>query len=256
MDAIHNFRDFGGYKTRDGLTVKKGMIYRSGSIHNASDDDLKRLSSLEIKTICDLRTHKERKSKPDRILRDSAVRNFHFPIKVKKHDESGFVSQLFSLLFGDGRTLNFHEVTQEIYRELATDFRTEFSDIVKLAAESGNLPMLIHCTAGKDRTGYACSLIQLMLGMPVELVLHDYLLSNEHLHQLKIEMLKKLRIFSFFGVPTRKFLPLFDARREYLEASMNQMNQDYGTLENYIRHGLGITDEDRLRLSRLLLEKS
>ncbi len=255
METIYNFRDFGGYKTRDGSVVKRGMLFRGACLAKASDKDCRKLSLLGIKTVCDLRTHRERADKPDCIPIDPDVKSVHVPIKVKNHHESGFLSQLLSLAFGRARRLNYAEALKETYQEYVTDFRPELSGIMRLVADSSNLPILIHCTGGKDRTGFVCAVIQSALGMPVELVIRDYLLTNDYLHEFRIQMLKRLSIFSLFGVSRRKFLPLFEARREYLEAAFDQIRNDYGTVEDYIQAGLGFSDDDKSRLSRVLLEK-
>jgi len=255
MERIYNFRDLGGYHTQNGSFVRKGLIYRSGSLDRASDSDLQVLSDLGIRTICDLRTHQEKERWPDRFPRNSHVKALHFPIKVSKHNESGFISQLFSLLFGEARKLNYAQATEDAYREYVTDFRSEFSQIIKLAAEPSNLPMLIHCAAGKDRTGFACSLLQLLLGLPQETILADYLLTNRYLEQFKVEMLDKLKVFFILGVSKQKFMPLLDARSEYLLAAFDQIHREHGTIEAYFRDALGIRAEERTQLQETLLEK-
>lgn len=255
MEKIHNFRDFGGYKTKNRLIIKKGMLFRSGSLANASDNDLKKLSLLGIKTIIDLRTKKERNNNPDRIPGNSAIKSIHIPIKVTTHDESAFIWQLLSLLFGKARNIDYGEAMKQVYQEYVTDFGSEFSEIIRLVSESSNLPILIHCAGGKDRTGFACSLIQLILGVPVETMIHNYLKTNEYLHEAKDEFRNRLKKFSFFGISIEKFVPIFEARREYLEAAFNQISSDFGSVDNYVRDELGFSDEDRLRLKDLLLEE-
>jgi protein-tyrosine phosphatase len=254
MDTIYNFRDFGGYKTQNGQIIKQGLLYRSASLAQASASDLKTLSTLGIKTVFDLRTRREKSSRPDRLPGEGNIQAIHLPIKVKQHNEAGFILQLGSLLFGEGRKLNYSNGLQKSYREYVTNFRLEFGKIIKLAADSRNLPLLIHCTAGKDRTGFACAMLQLALNMPPELVMQDYLLSNNHLHEFKEQMLNNLKAFFMFGVSRQKILPLFEARREYLEAALDQIKHDYGAVERYLETGLGISAEDRLNLNRVLLE--
>jgi protein-tyrosine phosphatase len=256
MEKIFNFRDFGGYETQNGSRVKKGLLYRSGSLSNASEADWQKISALGIKTICDLRTHRERERQPDHIPDEACIKAIHLPIKVTHHNESGFMARLFSLTFGSARNLNYGQVAREIYQELVTDFRPEFLEIIQLAADPDNLPILIHCTAGKDRTGIACGLIQLILDVSPELVRQDYLLSNYYLYEFRMEILQKLRPFAFFGVRQEKFLPLLEVHPEYLAAALEQISRDYGTTDNYIRQGLGLTDEDRGRLKQLLLEET
>ncbi len=255
MDSVHNFRDMGGQRTEDGLLVRRGMLYRSGSLADASDADLRRLSALGIRTICDLRTHQERSNHPDRVPRHAGIRTLHLPVKVDRHDESGLLPRLLWLLFGKARQLDYGELARESYREYVTDFRPQFSTVIKLAAEGHNLPMLVHCTAGKDRTGFASALIQLALGVPREAVLEDYLRSNDHLDDFMDGMVNKLRFASAFGLSREKLLPLFEARQDYLEAAFDQIRRDYGTVSDYLRDGLGFLDEDRRRLRRLLLEE-
>ncbi len=255
MEKIYNFRDVGGYHTQDGSVIRKGLIYRSGSLDKASDSDLQKLSKLGIRTVCDLRTFQEKERWPDRFPRNSHVKALHFPIKVSSHNESPFIFQLFSLLFGEARKLNYAQATEDAYREYVTDFGREFSQILKLAAEASNLPMLIHCTAGKDRTGFACSLLYLMLGLPQETILADYLLTNQYLKQFKMETLSKLKMFFLLGISREKFMPLLDARSEYLLAAFDQIHREYGTIDSYFQDALGIRAEERIRLQEVLLDR-
>jgi len=255
MEGIHNFRDVGGQRTEDDRLVKRGMLYRSGSLADASNADLERLSALGIRTICDLRTHQERDDNPSRLPRHAGIRVLHIPVKVNRHDESGLLLRALWLLFGKARKLDYGKLARESYREYVTDFRPQFSTVMKLAADDHNLPLLIHCTAGKDRTGFACSLIQLMLGVPPEAVLDDYLRSNDHLDAFTDGMLHKLRFASLFGLSREKLLPLFEARQEYLEAAFDQIRRDYGTVSDYVREGLEVSDAQVRRLRGLLLEE-
>ena len=114
---------------------------------------------------------------------------------------------------------------------------------------------MIHCTAGKDRTGFSCALIQLILGAPLELVIQDYLLSNDHLQRLKADVSRRLRFPVMLGFPVDKFLPLVESRKEYIEAAIAQINSDYQGIEDYVRRGLSLSYEDVRKLNELLLEK-
>ena len=253
MESIHNFRDFGGYKTLNGSMIKKGLLFRSGSLANISDDDMLQLSELGIRTICDLRSSREKRDQPGSIPDNWEWKYIHIPINGGMQDESGYISQLYSLLFGEARKINFNDVAIQAYRKYVTDFHAEVAEIINLTSVSENLPILIHCTAGKDRTGFACSVIQLLLEVPFELVMQDYLRTNNHLHEFREGMLKKLRVLSIVGVPKQKFVPLFEARSDYLEAAYDQIRHDYGTVDDYFREGLGFSDQDRYRLNNLLI---
>lgn len=253
LKGINNFRDFGDYRTKNGMMVKKGMLYRSGNLTKASDNDLKIFSSIGIKVVCDLRAHKERIKRPDRFPPNSNIKYIHIPIKSKRNNDSGFILNLLSLIFGEARKLDFNELFKEIYQEFVTDFSPEFSKIIKLVADSNNLPILIHCTGGKDRTGFACALVQLILGLPLELVMQDYLLTTEYLKEFKNEILNRYRFLSIFGISRKRFLPFFEARKEYLEEAFDQIKKDYGTVEDYIKKGLGINDKLYQKLHSTLI---
>jgi protein-tyrosine phosphatase len=235
--------------------IKTGLLFRSGSLANISIDDMQQLSAVGVRTICDLRSRREKRDQPDSIPDNWNGKYLHIPINGGMQPESGYISQLYSLLFGEARKINFDDVAIEAYRKYARDYRAEYAEIINLTAQSENLPILIHCTAGKDRTGFACSLIQLLLGLPFELVMQDYLRTNNHLHGFKEGMLKKLRILSLVGVPKQKFVPLFEARSEYLMAAYQQIRHEYGTVDEYFREGLSFSDQARNRLNNLLLDK-
>lgn len=255
MEAIPNFRDFGGYPAQNGWQIKSGLLFRSGSLARASANDLATLAALRIKTVVDLRTHREKAREPDRLPDTNTIRSVHIPIKSKKHDESGLIRQLYSHTVGKARHFDYDQRSREIYQEFAADFRPQFLQIIKLVADQSNLPILIHCSAGKDRTGFACSLIQMLLGLSFEQAMADYLLSNENLQLFKMEIMKRLRIFSYFGVSGKKFLPLLEARPHYLTAAWDQIRSYYGTVEAYLYHGLDFSEVDRCDLNNLLLEK-
>ncbi|GAK49713.1 possible protein-tyrosine-phosphatase [Candidatus Moduliflexus flocculans] len=254
MEQIYNFRDFGGYATSNGRRIKTGVLYRSGNLAKASAHDIEHLTSLGIRMVCDLRTHGERRKHPDQFPDGYPVRVVHIPIQGKNHNDSPYIFQLASLIFGKGRRTEYAEALKAFYQEYITDFRAELSAILRLAAEQENLPLLIHCTAGKDRTGIACGLLHLLLGTPPEVALHDYLLSNQHLYQFQTEMLKQFAPLRLFGVSTQRFMPIFEARQEYWEAAFAQIGRDYGSADAYLRDGLGISENERQRFAALLLE--
>jgi len=255
MDNIYNFRDFGGYPTQNGSFIKKGLLYRSGGLDQSSEGDLRQLAALGIQTVVDLRMPQERSDAPDRIPVNLEVQFVQLPMKMLVTPKSGYLATLASLILGEARRTNFGRLAQQTYQEYAIRYREEISRILRMVADGRNLPVLIHCTAGKDRTGVVCSLIQRALGVTGDIVMQDYLLSNEWLNEYNRALLKRLRFLTLFGVPKRKFLPLLEARREYLQAVFDQIQSDYGDLEKYFREGLNFSDEELLKMKELLLEE-
>jgi len=253
LQGAFNFRDFGGYDIQNGSKIKPGLLYRSESLARLTDSDLKKIESLGIKIVCDLRTHDEVKKEPDRLPNNSGIKSIHIPMKSKWHHELGILPTIFSLVTGKARKMDFEKVLIEIYREFVTDFNHEFSTILKLFTDSNNLPILIHCKGGKDRTGFACALIQLLLEMPLELVDQDYLLTNKCFEKIKDEFMDRFKYLSIFGVTKEKLLPFFEARKQYLEAAFDQIKMDYGTVNDYTERGLSFLAEDIIKLKNNLL---
>ena len=100
MESIHNFRDLGGCDTQNGSVTRKGLIFRSGGLAQASHADLEKLTDLGIRTICDLRNPVEHREQPDRLPNDWDGQVVHIPIQAQIQDETKRVAHLFSLLFG------------------------------------------------------------------------------------------------------------------------------------------------------------
>ncbi len=254
METILNFRDFGGYGTSDGRTVKTGLLYRSGTLSSATEKDQGQLLRLGIKLVIDLRTERERRARPDQLPKP--IVSVAIPIKTSKHNESGFFWQLLSLLFGQARKIDYHQLMREVYQEYVTHFQLEFARVLRLIADPHNLPVLVHCTGGKDRTGFACWLIHSLLGVPHEIAIADYLKTNHASLSSNPEIQRWIKTLSFFRISRDKFLPLLEARADYLNAAQQQIISSFGSIENFIRRGLKISEQEIQALKNNLLECS
>ena len=254
MESIHNFRDFGGYKTQNGTSLKSGLLYRSGDLSKASNADIDYIASLGIKTVCDLRSEFERQKEPDRIPIARPFTFFNIPMRpiVDYHGRS--LRRLFSLMFGSERKMDYIAESYQAYREYATNYLPQLKALFHRISNPENLPLLIHCSAGKDRTGVVSSLIQLVLGVPFETVMEDYLITNENLDAYTQEIYRRLSKLAYFGVPWRMYAPLFDARSDYLSATLSQVKEEFGVLDQWIRRGLGFSEKDQAALAAVLIK--
>jgi protein-tyrosine phosphatase len=248
MEAIYNFRDFGGYHTQNGKHLKKGLLFRSGDLSKATDADLDRLVSLGIKTICDLRSERELKTDPDRFPNPAKFTFFNIPMRpiIDYHRRS--LRRLISLMFGRERRIDYVAESLKAYREYATGYLPQLKTLFQHISDPENLPVLLHCSAGKDRTGVIAGLIQLLLGVPVETVMQDYLKSNDNLSVYTEVVFQKISKLSYFGVPWKIFAPLFDARPTYLEAALAQVWDEFGVIDEWFRRGLGFSERDQAAL--------
>ncbi|MBT3337475.1 MAG: tyrosine-protein phosphatase [Anaerolineae bacterium] len=253
MEAISNFRDFGGYKTQNGKSLKKGLLYRSGSLWKATSDDLDKLAALGIKTICDLRSEQERRMEPDRIPDVEPITFFNISMRPIVDYHSRSLKRLFSLMFGHERKIDYIEESRKAYRDYATGYLPQFKALLERISNPENLPVLIHCSAGKDRTGVVASLIQQMLGVPPETAMDDYLKTNDNMDQYNADVMQQLSKLAYFGVPWKMFVPLFDARRDYLNAAYTQVKEEFGALDGWMRKGLSFLERDHSALTKTLL---
>ena len=253
MNSIHNFRDFGGYQTKNGARLKKGLLYRSGDLSKATDADLEKLSTLGIKTICDLRSKKERLLEPDRFPDVEPTTFFNIPMRPIVDYHARSLGRLFSLMFGKERKMDYIAESYKAYREYATGYLPQLKALFERISNPDNLPLLIHCSAGKDRTGVVSSLIQQILGVPLDIAMEDYLKTNENLGAYVEEIIEKLSKLAYFGVPWKIYMPLFDARVDYMNAAFSQVKDEFGALDEWTRRGLGFSEKEQDALSNLLL---
>ena len=255
MQAINNFRDFGGYETHNGTRLKKGVLFRSGDLSRATDADLEHIASLGIKTVCDLRSEGERKVEPDRIPVAEPFTFFNIPMRpiVEYHGRS--LRRLFSLMFGNERRMDYEAESYQAYREYATGYLPQLKSLFQRISDPENLPLLIHCSAGKDRTGVVASLIQLVLGVPLETVLDDYLKTNGNLNKYTEDVFRRLSKLGYFGVPWKRLYgPLFAARIDFIDAALSQVKEEFGMVDEWFRRGLGFSEQEKLVLVSVLSE--
>jgi protein-tyrosine phosphatase len=255
MESINNFRDFGGYRTQNGTSLKKGLLYRSGDLSKATDADLEYISSLGIQTVCDLRSEGERRRQPDRVPAAMPFTFFNIPMRpiVEYHARS--MRRLFSLMFGRERRTDYVAVSYQAYREYATSYLPQLKALFQRISNPESLPVLIHCSAGKDRTGVVSSLIHLVLGVPFETAMEDYLKTNGNLIEYKEDIFRKLSKLGYFGIPWKKlYAPLFAARADFLNAAIEQVKADFGAIDGWFRRGLGFSEKDKLGLVSVLCE--
>ena len=254
MQAIHNFRDFGGYQTKDGRIIKKGLLYRSGGLHKATDTDLDELAALGIKTICDLRSEQERIMEPDRIPDVEPVTFFNISMRPIVDYHSRSLKRLGSLMFGKERRTDYIAESYKAYRDYATGYLPQLKALFKRISNPENLPVLIHCSAGKDRTGVVSSLIQQMVGVSAGVAMDDYLITNQNMDAYNADIMRQLSKLAYFGVPWKMYVPLFDARRDYLNAAFSQVKEEFGALDNWMRNGLNFFEKDHAQLAKVLLK--
>ncbi len=251
FDRIANFRDLAGHTTTDGARVAPGRLFRSGHLAHASDDDIERLGGLGLRRVFDFRTEADIKAEGgDRLPSHVDYQRLPMPDPAKADDLRATVTQAgpdqMQEIFGDGKAAAMMErAAEQLVRERREPYRIFLSEL----ATSTSLPALFHCSAGKDRAGWAGSLVLLALGVDEEQVIEQYLLSNRDIEA----NLKRLQQLGDPGM-TDLMKPFMEVRLEYIAASFVALRADWGTFDHYLYDGLEITEAQRSQLRESLLE--
>ena len=250
FSGARNFRDLGGYRATDGKTVCWGRLYRSDGLNELTDKDLELLSELSLDRVIDFRTELESGHRPDRLPAEKSPRVVKIPIedsstKVWHEAQRDAINKL--------RSIDTGESMVKTYEELATQFTPEMRKFVQEVTSAQGRPVLFHCMAGKDRTGFAAAILLRMLGVPQETVMEDYLLTNEYLlfhFKWRLFLVRLLRGKRF----VEKVKGFMAADPSYLSAAFDAIDREYGSFENYVQNGLGLTEKDIERMKELYLE--
>jgi protein-tyrosine phosphatase len=254
LTGVRNFRDVGGLPTVDGRRVRYGVLFRSGHLAHATDEDTDFLSSLSLHTIFDFRNAADQKLEgPDVEL--PGVRNVNLPLsdpadgaEFWKMVRDGEIDQLREIL-GDGKAADRMIAS---YRTIIKERTAEHSQVLRALADD-SVPALMHCAAGKDRAGLSVAVTLLALGVEREAIVADYLESNARHRRYKVH--RSSSSTSAYSPEVMELLsPLFDARAEYLAAAFETIEETWGDVDAYLEKGLGITPEIRERLRERLLD--
>lgn len=196
--------------------------------------DAARLGELGIRVICDLRSAHYSQKRPARVGSGSGIRVVNIPL----HDAGTYdlsLREVGRFLFRKGGEERFLEFNRGYYRHFAFE-RTEYvRDVMALVADGGNLPVLIHCAAGKDRTGFVVAVIQLLLGVPYPVVLREYLRTNDQFRPRLDRFIRVLRLLTLFQVPASQMRVVMAAHAESLDEIHGAVVEEYGSVEQYLR---------------------
>jgi protein-tyrosine phosphatase len=248
VEGVANFRDVGGYKTVDGKRVRRGLVFRSGALVHLTDAGLQTLSELGIKLVCDLRGADELLDEPDRLPTSPAPEYLHLPLAVQDDRRQ----RLRALLFNPKAVA---PMLPEMYTGTIIDGNARiYGDVLRRLSDPANLPTLIHCTAGKDRTGVAIALLLLALGVPDEVVVADYSLSNLYFDNFFAYGKRMVEPIRWMGIRPEDLQPFFMADPETMRTSITHIRTKYGSIENYLRDAAGLDDAVLARLKANLLE--
>lgn len=249
--GAHNFRDLGGYKTEDGRRIKWGKIYRSDNLHSLTDEDVKYLSRLNIKSVVDFRSDEERESEPDRLTPDMTQVLLPIKFQPKELDDETLKNLMKNLTFG---TLDSSNLLTDFNIVIVKDFAEEYKKFFRHVIENNAEPIVFHCTAGKDRAGFASAMILTVLGVPREKVIEDYLLTNTYVKDHVDSEMLEIELKTFFRADTDNLRKINLVAERYIQAAFDTIDSEWGGMDNYISKALSLTEEDILKLQNFYLE--
>ncbi|QTD44612.1 tyrosine-protein phosphatase [Ottowia testudinis] len=239
LSGASNFRDLGGYQSAAGLPVRWRRLFRSDHLASLTAEDAQAVQRLGVTRAFDFRGTGERAATP-----------YHLP-GVTQHAlpiEPTVVQGLKDLLHAGqavtpARTV---ELMQHTYRAFVHDNAARFAALFSHLLES-DAPLVLHCTAGKDRTGFAAALILLALDVPREVVMQDYLLTND---------LYRMPAFDESRAPREVLNVLWRVQADFLDAALHAAEQAHGGIDAYLADALGVGAAERRRLAELYLAPS
>ena len=235
LSATFNFRDVGGYPGHEGRTVRWGRLYRSDSLHRIDEADREAFAALGIRTVIDLR-------RPSEVERDGRVPAYDGLAYRNIHPEHRDWTEV---RYDPAQSLA--RWLADRYADLAETGTAGLAEAVGLIADSANAPVVVHCLAGKDRTGIVCALTLSVLGVPDADIAADYALSTE----------ASARFSAWLAAttPAAEELPppFLASPAEAMALFLTELRTGYGSVEGYLRHA-GVTDAQLTALRDHLLD--
>jgi protein-tyrosine phosphatase len=234
-----NFRDLGGYRGRDGRPVRWRRVFRSDHLAELTPDDLGVLADLGLARAFDFRGVDERAAASYAL---PGVAQHALPI------EPTVVQNIRSML-ESGHHLREQDAValmQQTYRAFVHDNAARFAELFEHLLDA-DVPTVFHCTAGKDRTGFAAALLLLALGVDEQTVMADYLLTNDLYRRPRVATTE---------LPLEVLQVVWRVQAEFLHAALEAVERDYGGVPRYLEQALKLRPTALARLGELYLEPS
>jgi protein-tyrosine phosphatase len=227
LKTVRNFRDIGGIPTIGHGMIRNGVVYRSANPDSICKEDLIRLSELKIRTVVDLRAEYE--IKKQRRLVDHAV-TLSLPLDFQKTTRE----RIKPYLYKKGTEKILADISNQLYMDILDASAPAFRQIAELLSSGEGTPLLIHCYAGKDRTGIIVALILLTLGTDRQFIINDFVKSNDALlpYFKRRLLIRKIITFGFF--PANRMLQVITVKQRNIDSVIDRVNNHYGGIEGYL----------------------
>ncbi len=246
LEGTLNFRDLGGYPASSGVT-RWGLVYRSDKLSALSDADLEHLAGLGLRTVCDFRYDRELDEDPSRLPVGATV------VRLAVGSAPGDNPRNLEDMIRAG------EITQVTAQSMAVGYLAMlenqaalFGDLIRIVAEAEQHPVVIHCTAGKDRTGLGAALILGAVGVADDVIIEDYALTDQYRSQHRLAEIGP-RIEAQ-GLKMDDLKVLFTAPAETMAATLGHVTERWGGIEGYLTGPAAVDDATLEALREVFVE--
>jgi len=250
LEGAPNFRDLGGLTTIDGRTVRPRLLFRSEGPAHFNANDVATLRSLEIRTVCDLRSDGERGEHPNHWCDGGALLPIDIAIDVRVVGNKAW-----DLMRADPTAAGGRAAMAYNYRAMGRCMEGAFRQLIDHLLRPHTAPVLVHCTGGKDRTGVTIALLLHALGVKEEQIEADYLLSSEFTGGPRFAAgLRKM--FGDLGIvdpPPELIAPIIGVEASYLKVAMDEILRGTGTLDRFFEERIGLDSSRRASLQEIFL---
>lgn len=228
LASVHNLRDLGGLRNGKGKAIRTNKLFRSGNPGRATTADIKKLKTLDLDLVIDFR------STAEKSIQESHFADTFNWIAMPIQEGNLGISQLIPQLQA-ATPQDMEEFMQNMYKDFPTKYQATFSQFMKTAELGGTL--MYHCTAGKDRTGFATHLLLSALDVDSDTILQNYLESNHWNQQFTLGLQAR---FGSLGIAPEVTAPLLEVRADYLQASIQYIEKEWGNTKRYINEALDV----------------
>lgn len=242
LEGAPNFRDIGDYATANGQRVRRGLMFRSGELSKLTPADAGKVDKLRFKSVIDLRTQEERDHEPSVWLQA--------PAEIYLSPKDSLAPNLHDLLLDAGTAEGARNGLVKFYASMPDLYRQEYAEMFHHLA-AGRLPMLVHCTAGKDRTGVAMAVLLSSLGVPRQTVIQDYAMTERLVPPAAAAARRAGPVggtaelqLALAQLPEESRIAIWRSDPAYIESALLSIDHKYGSIDSYLEQGLKLSPDE------------